>query len=338
MKKIIFFIITFFICIKSTFALSIPSANAILIDQDSGRVLYSKNIDEKHLIASTTKIMTGVLAIESGKLDDVVTINESVLKSHGSGIYVTVGEKITLRNLVYGLLLRSGNDAALAIEDYLGGHEKFVSDMNQKANEIGMNNTIFNNPSGLDDDETGNYSTCYDMALLMKYANNLYDFREISSTKKIIVKTTDKTYSWTNKNKLLFSYKYATGGKTGYTIKAKRTLVTSASKKDVNLIVVTFNDRDDFNTHKKLYEYGFSNYKNYLIINKDKIKIKSKKYKKLYVRNNYYYLMKNDERDNISVNVIMYDKMIKKTKEVGYLEVFYKNKSVHKEKIYSKYY
>jgi D-alanyl-D-alanine carboxypeptidase len=281
--------------------------------------------------------MTAVIAIESGKLDDVVTINESVLKSHGSGIYVSVGEKITLRNLVYGLLLRSGNDAALAIEDYLGGHDIFVKKMNDKANEIGMKNTTFNNSSGLDDDEDGNYSTCYDMAILMKYANNLYDFREIDSTKKIIVETDIKTYSWTNKNKLLFRYKYATGGKTGYTVKAKRTLVTSATKDDINLIVVTFNDSKDFDTHEKLYEYAFTNYSNYLIINKDKIKIKNEKYKnKLYVKNNYYYLMTNDERDNININVVMYNKMNKKTRQAGYMEVFYKNNSIHKEPIYVK--
>ncbi len=336
MKKIIIFITLFLLFISNSYALSIPSANAILIDQDSGRILYSKNINEKHLIASTTKIMTAVIAIESGKLDEIVTINDSVTKAHGSGIYVSVGEKISLRNLVYGLLLRSGNDASLAIEDYLGGHELFVDKMNKKANEIGMNNTVFNNPSGLDDDESGNYSTCLDMAILMKYANNLYDFREISSTKKWTVQTDEKTYLWTNKNKLLFSYKYATGGKTGYTKKAKRTLVTSATKKDVNLITVTFNDKDDFNTHKKLYEYGFSNYRNYLIINKDKIKIKAKKYKNLYVKNNYYYLMKNNERDNINTNVIIYNKPNKDTNEVGYIEVFFKNKSVHKETIYTR--
>ena len=205
MKKFIVFLITFFIGLNTCFAISVPSNNAILIDQDSGRILFSKNINEKHLIASTTKIMTAVLAIESGKLDDMVTINESILKSYGSGIYIKEGEKISLRNLVYGLLLRSGNDAALAIEDYLGGHDKFVNKMNEKAGKIGMKNTVFNNPSGLDDDETGNYSTCYDMALLMKYANNLYDFKEIDSTKKIMVETNANVYSWTNKNKLLFS-------------------------------------------------------------------------------------------------------------------------------------
>ncbi len=336
MKKKIIFLMLIFIFPINVHAISVPSNNAILMDEDSGRILYSKNSHEKHLIASTTKILTAVIAIESGKLDDIVTINDSVLESHGSGIYISVGEKISLRNLVYGLLLRSGNDAALAIEDYLGGHEKFVKLMNKKANEIGMKNSIFNNAHGLDDDETGNYSTCYDMALLMKYANNLYDFRIIDNTKKIIVKTDIKTYSWTNKNKLLYKYKYANGGKTGYTIKAKRTLVTSASKKNMNLIVVTFNDRNDFDTHEKLYEYGFSNYKNYLIINKDKIKIKSKKYKnKLYVKKNYYYPMTNNERNNINMNIVLYKRITTKN-EVGYVNVFYKNKNVHKEPIYVK--
>ena len=316
------------------YALDIPSRNAIMIDQDSGRVLYSKNINEKRLIASTTKIMTAVLAIESGKLDNIVTITEEMTKSHGSGIYIKTNEEISLRNLVYGLLLRSGNDAALAIEIYLGGHNKFIVMMNEKAKQIGMKNTIFNNSSGLDDEENGNYSTVYDMSILMRYANNLFDFKEIDSTKKILVETNKNVYSWTNKNKLLFMYKYANGGKTGYTKKAKRTLVTSASKNDVNLIVVTFNDKDDFNTHKKLYEYGFNNYRNYLILNKNNIRIKSKKYKKLYIKNNYYYLMSNNERDNINTNVKFYNK--KNSNKVGYIQVFYRNKLIHKEYIYKK--
>ena len=327
MKKILLLLIL--ILPINVYAISVPSSSAILMDQDSGRVLYSKNINDVRLIASTTKIMTAVIAIESGKLDDTITITEEMTKSHGSGIYIKEGEKISLRNLVYGLLLRSGNDAALAIETSLGGHDKFINLMNKKANEIGMSNTTFNNSSGLDDEEKGNYSTVYDMALLMKYANNLFDFKEIDSTKKITLETNKNVYSWTNKNKLLHSYKYCNGGKTGYTKKAKRTLVTSASKNGVNLIAVTFNDKDDFNTHKKLYEYGFLNYKNYLIINKDKIKFNNKKY---YIKNNYYYSMTNNERDNINMNVKYYK--IKKDNIVGYIEVFYKNKSIHKELIY----
>ena len=260
MRKILLLILLLFPLKVS--AINVPSRNAILIDQDSKRVLYAKNISDKHLIASTTKIMTAVLAIESGKLDDVITITDEMNKIEGSNVYLSTGEKMTLRNLVYGLLLRSGNDTSLAIESHLGGHNKFVRLMNQKAKEIGMKNTIFKNPNGLDDEENANYSTVYDMALLMAYANNIYEFREINSTKKILVETNMKTYTWINKNKLLYRYKYATGGKTGYTKKAKRTLVTSATKNDINLIVVTFNDKDDFNTHKRLYEYGFLNYKN----------------------------------------------------------------------------
>ena len=174
------------------------------MDQDTGRILYSKNINQRRLIASTTKIMTAIIAIESGKLDEMVKIDNSVLKSYGSGIYIKPGEEMSLRNLVYGLLLRSGNDAALAIEEYLGGHEVFIKKMNDKARSIGMKNTIFENSNGLDESNEENYSTVYDMALLMKYANNIYDFREIDSTKKIDVKTNLNYYSWTNKNKLLY--------------------------------------------------------------------------------------------------------------------------------------
>lgn len=325
MKKIIVLILL--LIPINVFGLSVPSRSAILIDQDSGRVLYSKNINEKRLIASTTKIMTAIIAIESGKLDEIVTINDSVSKSYGSGIYIKPGEKITLRELVYGLLLRSGNDAALAIEDYLGGHDKFVTKMNIKAKKIGMDNTHFENPSGLDE-ESENFSTVYDMALLMKYASNNYDFKEIDGTKKIKVKTNKNTYIWHNKNKLLYSYKYATGGKTGYTIKAKRTLVTSASKNDVNLICVTFVDKDDFNTHKKIYEYGFNNYKRFLIINKKKLKIKG--YNNVYIKNNYYYLLKQGENKRISTKFVRY----RNKDKIGYISVKLGDKEVHKEPVY----
>ena len=325
MKKII--VLMILLIPINVLGLTVPSRSAILIDQDTGRVLYSKNKNEKRLIASTTKIMTAIIAIESGKLDDVVTINDSVSKSYGSGIYIKPGEKITLRELVYGLLLRSGNDAALAIENYLGGHDKFITKMNIKAKKIGMKNTHFENASGLDE-ESENLSTVYDMALLMKYANNNYDFREIDGAKKITVKTNKNTYIWHNKNKLLYSYKYSTGGKTGYTIRAKRTLVTSASKNDVNLICVTFVDKDDFNTHKKIYEYGFNNYKRYLIINKKKLRIKG--YNNIYIKNNYYYLLKQGENKKITTKFIKY----RNKDKIGYISVKMGNKEVHKEPVY----
>ncbi|MBQ3474856.1 MAG: D-alanyl-D-alanine carboxypeptidase [Bacilli bacterium] len=219
-------------------------------------------------------------------------------------------------------------DAAIAIENYLGGHDTFIKKMNIKAKKIGMKDTVFENSHGLDESGEENYSTVYDMALLMKYANNLYDFREIDSTKKINVETNKNYYSWTNKNKLLFSYKYATGGKTGYTEKAKRTLVTSATKSDVNLIAVTFVDSDDFNTHKRLYEYGFDTYKKYLIINKKNLKIKG--YNNVYVKNNYYYLLKQGEYKNISTEAII----DRKEDKLGYISVKFNDKEIHREPLY----
>jgi D-alanyl-D-alanine carboxypeptidase len=224
-------------------------------------------------------------------------------------------------------MLRSGNDAAFAIAKYIGGNvDNFVSMMNNKAKELGMNDTTYNNPNGLDD-KGGNLSSTYDMSLLTSYAMKNDEYRNITKTKKHTLKTNMNYYSWTNKNKLLYLYKYANGGKTGYTKKAKRTLVTSASKNDVNLICVTFIDSDDFNTHKKLYEYGFNTYKKYLIINKRNLKIKG--HKGLYVKNNYYYLLKDNEKNNIKVEAII-------NKENSYISVLFNNKEVHREKLYKR--
>lgn len=269
MKKILLFLILF-IPFK-IFAIS--SSAYIVMDMDSGRVLEGSNIDKQYLIASTTKILTAITAIKYGNLEDVVTINNDVLDSFGSGIYVNVGEKLLLDDLLYGLMLRSGNDAALAIASHVGGSvDNFVFLMNEEKSFIGMKNSIFINPSGLEDKNgNGNMSTVYDMALLMRYAMKDDDFRRITGTKEIVVKSDIKTYKWINKNKLLHSYKYCTGGKTGYTKKAKRTLVTAASKDGMNLIVVTFNDGNDFLDHEKLYDKYFNSYEVKKVIDKDKV-------------------------------------------------------------------
>ena len=168
MKKIIIFLtILIFLTIPiKTSALGESASCYILMDMDTSRVITGKNIHSQRLIASITKIMTAVLAIESNRLDETVIVDESILKSYGSGIYIQVGEELTLRDLVYGLMLRSGNDAAWMISSFISGsEEKFVERMNAKAKEIGMKNTLFNNSSGLDN-EKGNYSTAYDMAIL----------------------------------------------------------------------------------------------------------------------------------------------------------------------------
>ncbi len=216
--------------------------------------------------------MTAVLAIESGKMDEMVKISNRAAYTEGSSIYLTPNEKMKLEDLVYGLMLRSGNDASIAIAEHVGGSvEGFVFMMNQKAAEIGMKNTVFANPSGLDDHEE-HYSTPYDMALLTRYAMKHDEFKKISGTKDYIYEREDVKGKWINKNRLLTEkYKYATGGKTGYTKRAGRTLVTTATKKGMDLIAVTLNAGDDWNDHITMYEHAFDHYKMKTIVTKGTI-------------------------------------------------------------------
>ncbi len=311
---------------------------AIVMDQDSKRVLFEKNMDKEKLIASTTKIMTAVIALEYGDLDTLVEVGDEVLKAYGSAIYIEVGEELTLKDLLYGLMLRSGNDAAIEIAYAVAGNmESFVHLMNEKAKDLGMKNTIFYNNHGLEENSgVGNTSTVYDMALLMSYANTIEEFKEITSTKEYTVRSNYKTYIWPNKNKLLKIYKYATGGKTGYTEKAKRTLVTSATKDDKNLIVVTFNDGNDFNDHMNLYEDYFNAYESVEVINKDTYEINDEYYNgNLFVNKSFRVLAKEEEKDAISTNVVL-----NKVKDyvdgecVGYVEVKIGDEVVEKLSVY----
>ncbi len=335
MKRFILLIIVLLIPINA-WAIQTSASTAILMDMDSGRILYEKNKDEQRLVASITKIMTAVLAIENASLEEEVTVGEEILSMYGSNIYIEVGEKIKLRDLLYGLLLRSGNDAAIVIANYIGKNEEnFVKMMNEKAKKIGMKNTIYKNSHGLDE-ITKNYSSSYDMALLSSYANSLKEYRKISNTKKRIVKTKDKTYIWNNRNKLLNRYKYATGGKTGYTPSAGRTLVTTASKNNLNLTAVTLNDGNEYIDHETLYEYGFNNYQKYLIIDKNNFYIDKNLYKdKVYVKNSFSYPLRKNEKDKIRViakitNLNNY----KNNDQVGDITVTLDDEILYKEPIY----
>ena len=290
MKKLLLFSLLFIFSINNCYASTSTASQYILMDEVTGRVLKGKNYNTPMLIASITKIMTCLLAIESKKLDNIVVVDDVIRESYGSGIYIEVGEEISLRDLLYGLMLRSGNDAALMIAKYVGGDvETFVNMMNNKAKEIGMTNTIFVNPSGLDNTDSGNYSTSYDMALLTRYAMQYDEYKKIVKTKSYTVKTNKKTYVWKNKNKLL-SEDYITGGKTGYTENAKRTLVSTASSDNMNLIVVTIRDSDDWNTHKGLYNYAFSNYVAYRVLNKRTFEVIGDTYYNgnFYIKNDIY--------------------------------------------------
>nr|WP_318538928.1 D-alanyl-D-alanine carboxypeptidase family protein [Terribacillus saccharophilus] len=231
---------------------------AILMELSTGRILYEKNASDPKRIASITKIMTAIIAIESGKMDEEVHVSKNAVYTEGSSIYLEEGEEIPLKDLVYGLMLRSGNDAAVAIAEHVGGSEEgFTHLMNEKAAWLGMQNSHFDNPHGLDTET--HQSSAYDMALLTKYSMQNETFRKISGTKTY--KADSKMYAWGNKNKMLTRYyDYSTGGKTGYTKKAGRTLVSTAEKDGMELVVVTINDPDDWRDHMNLFEWGFDEY------------------------------------------------------------------------------
>lgn len=336
MKKFLIVLVIIMILPINVFGLSVSSRSACLIDSDSGRILYEKDKDTPRLIASITKIMTAIIAIESNRLDEEVTVGEEVLKMYGSNIYIELNEKMTLRDLVYGLMLRSGNDAAIVISVFVGGTgEKFVEMMNKKANEIGMKNTVFNNPHGLDE-ETENKSSAYDMALLSSYASHNDTYMQIAGTKKYTTQSDKKSYLWNNRNKLLFSYEFCTAGKTGYTPRAGRTLVTNASKNGLNLTAVTLNDGNEYQTHQELYEYAFSNYKNYTILDTKKFKIDDAYYPdKIYIKENFSYPLLEEEKELIKVEVKLTKlKDYQNNDQVGIVIVKLNGKEIHTQKVY----
>lgn len=351
MKKLIIFpliaaILISFIPQVAHASFSVSAHSAILMEQSSGRVLYDKNANKPMRIASITKIMTAILAIESGKMDELVKVSEKAVRAEGSSIYLVPGEKIKLEDLVYGLMLRSGNDAAVAIAEHVGGSlDGFVYLMNQKAEEIGMKNTHFANPHGLDDHEN-HMSTAYDMALLTRYAMNNDDYEKISGTKVHSAPhpTEEWDRKWKNKNRLLTElYKYTTGGKTGFTKRAKRTLVTTAAKGELNLIAVTLNGPDDWNDHIQMYESGFNTYRLVEVLPKGNIaQVKDKFYKKkVYVEHGFDYPVTSKEKKQFKIEY----KLIKPEKEweenppeiVGQVTVYFNKQQVKKMPIYYKH-
>lgn len=232
-----------------------------LIDVESGRLLYSSNGDTSMRIASLTKIMTAIVAIEHGNLTDMVKTSKRAVGKEGSSIYLQLGEEMSLSNMLYGLMLRSGNDAATAIAEHVGGSEEgFVHLMNEKAAFLGLKHTQFKNPHGLDED--GHYSSANDLAKLTAYALKNNVFAEIVSTrvKKVPNPHEKWDYSYTNKNKMLAMYEGADGVKTGYTKKSLRCLVSSATRQGQQLAAVTINDGDDWADHRKMLDWGFEHY------------------------------------------------------------------------------
>lgn len=259
LKKLALMIVSAMIFTIPCNAYNYKAQSYALIEMETGRMLDGRNINQRLPMASTTKIMTGILACESGNLDKIYTVPEEATKVEGSSMYLIPGEKITLRDLTYGLMLESGNDAANTIAICLSGSvDAFVDKMNKKAAELKLYNTHFATPSGLDGKD--HYTTSLDLARLGAYAMHNPEFRKIvSTTKKYVtlngVKDGRVLY---NHNALLRTYEGAIGIKTGYIKKSGRCLVSCAQRNGVTLIAATLNCHDDLDEHKALLDYGFS--------------------------------------------------------------------------------
>ena len=264
MKRIISIILTVIFCtspllVKAS-APDVSGGGIILMDANSKYIFYEKDIHKKMSMASTTKIMTVLLTIESGNLEKEITFTKDMI-AEGSNMGLKVGDKVSLYSLCVGMMLASGNDAANAAAVSVGGSiPDFCKLMNEKAKKLGMKNTSFETPSGLDGEH--HYSTPYDMALLAIYAMKNETFRELASakSKRISFGTPQRECTYYNHNKLLSSYKGAVGVKTGFTKKSGRCLVSMAERDGASLVCVTLNTGDDWNVHKKLFDFGFENF------------------------------------------------------------------------------
>ncbi|MBR6557756.1 MAG: D-alanyl-D-alanine carboxypeptidase [Clostridia bacterium] len=239
----------------------VSAESAVLMEASSSAVIYEKNAYTRMPMASTTKIMTAIVAIENNDLDQIVTVSDKAVGVEGSSIYLYPGEKLCMRDLIYALMLESANDAAAAIAIATAGSiDEFATLMNRKAKEIGLLDTHFKNPHGLDDED--HYTTAYDLARLSSYALKNECFREIVSTYKRVIPLRDNEGSrlLLNHNRLLKSYDGAIGVKTGFTKKSGRCLVSSAERDGVTLVSVTLNAPDDWNDHKNMLDFGFRIY------------------------------------------------------------------------------
>ena len=266
MKFFSFLLISIFL-----FSLNVHADYVVL---SQGVVIEGEEIHRTQSIASITIIMTAIIALENASVDEEIIVNEEAVQQIGSSLYLKINEKYTLFSLLNGLLLRSGNDAAYLIAMHVGGSiEKFADMMNQKAKQLHMNETLFVNPSGLDETDDGNLLSVYDMALCMEYAMKNPVFQIISSTRQY---KAENERVWINKNRLLNLYENCTGGKTGYTKLSGKTLVTSASLNGFETIVVSFREQDYFYLHKQLHENMYSKYDSVLLIPKGNYRIKNK--------------------------------------------------------------
>lgn len=340
------FIFSLIPTIKTTntvFADYYGGTSEIVMETLSKRVLYESRAHEKKYMASTTKILTAITVIENCDVNAEVTVTPETTNIEGSSIYLEAGEKLSVKDLLYGLMLRSGNDCAETLAVYCSGTiEKFACLMNETAKKIGANDSNFKNPHGLHDDE--HYTTAYDLALISCYAIKNPTFKEIVSTKRKIIPFTTRGGNrlLINKNKMLNNLDGCTGVKTGYTKKAGRCLVTSCRRNNMEVVSVVLNCGDMWNVSQNLIENAFADYKNYKLLGKDNIVAfipceKSEK-RPAYIKNDVILPLTQDEYKDLKI-VYDYPEIIKKNtekdKEIGKIDFYHKKDLLFSEKIYT---
>ena len=240
---------------------TLSAKSAVLIEAESGEIIFEKNADERLPMASTTKIMTALVAIENADISKTVSVSPAAVGVEGSSVYLYAEERMTLEDLLYAMMLESANDAATAIAIEVGGDlDTFVGMMNERAQKMGLSDTHFENPHGLDGES--HYTTAYELALIAREAMSNSKFREICSTykKTIPLNETEGVRLLINHNKMLRSYDGAVGIKTGFTKKSGRCLVSAAERDGLTFIAVTLGAPDDWRDHTALLDYGFSLY------------------------------------------------------------------------------
>lgn len=325
MKKFTIFLlcaITAFFPYTKAHAIDVSAASAVLIDALSEKIIYEKNAYAKMPMASTTKIMTAICAIENADLDRKIIVNSAAIGTEGSSIYLKYGEKLTVRELVYGLMLNSGNDAAVAIACEVSGSTKeFAHLMNKTAEKIGAKNTHFENPNGLD--AAQHYTTAYDLALISAYAMKNTEFKKIVSTYSTTISYDgeDGKRHLKNHNKLLKMYDGCIGIKTGFTKKSGRCLVSAAEKNGITLIAVTLNAPNDWNDHTQMLNLGFEKTSLKRVITKDtytrsvSVKNGTNNSVKLVFDDTFDVTQITDSNNKISLKYVIPDKI---TAPVGY--------------------
>lgn len=321
----------------------ISAQAAIMIEANSGEVLFEKNPDQKAYPASITKIMTALLAIENGALDKKVKISENASGIEGSSIYLETGEKIPLRDLVYGLMLRSGNDAAIAIAEEIGGcTDNFVMMMNKRARELGAFDTHFANPNGLHNPD--HYTTARDMALISMAAMENPEFEKVASAKSWVSDRGEGKYNYFyNKNKVVYQYEGGTGIKIGYTRAAGRTLVASSRRNGMELICVVMNAPNWFQDTYKLMDYAYSQYETVAIAQAQRplkaVKLRggSKNYVMIAPKENILCPVKKGSDSKISIMYVLPDRQkapVERWQEAGCLKIYVNDQYLFSKPLY----